>query len=176
MSMTKHPQVARRYAEALFSTLNPADHLAISEELCQVVQILGDAKIDAVFHHPKTAKERKGGLIKLMGLSPISENFLLLIVEKSREALIPAIAYYLEELVLKAQLTTKAEVTSAVPLNVETLDGLKHKLHKLTGKTVRIETKIDPAIGGGMIIKVDGKVIDGSVDHTLRQFHRSLLN
>lgn len=176
MSMTTHSQVARRYAQALFGTVSPADRGAISEELQLVVVILEDPKIRETFHHPKTAKERKGELIKLMRLSPVAEDFLLLIVEKSREALIPSIALYFEELVLTAQQTTKAEITSAIPLVETTLEGLRQKLQTLTGKTVRLETKIDPAIGGGMIIKVDGKIIDASLSHTLKQVQRSLLN
>ncbi len=176
MSVNKQSQVAKRYAEALFGTLNPTDHSDINEELRQVVLILADPKVYEAFHHPKTPKERKSELIKLMGLSSVAENFFLLITEKSRDTLIPSIAHHFEELVLAAQQTTKAAITSAVPLPDATLGELKEKLHKLTGKTVLLETKIDPSIGGGMIIKVDGKVIDGSVSHTLRKFHRSLLS
>ena len=178
MSVTKHSQVAKRYAEALFSTIVDSDQapVRVSAEIQQVLSILGDSKINSVFHHPKTSKERKGELVKLMNVSPITESFLLLVVEKSREALLPSIAYHFEQLVLEAQQTTIAEVVSAIPLATETLEGLTERLQQLTGKTVRLETKIDPSIGGGMIIKVDGKVIDGSVSHTLRQFKRSLIN
>jgi F-type H+-transporting ATPase subunit delta len=178
MSMTRHSQVAKRYAEALFASLAGSDHApsSVSEEFQKVVTVLADPKINGTFHHPKTSKERKGELIKLMNLSPITDNFLLLVVEKSREGLLPSIAHHFEHLVLDAQHTTIAEVVSAIPLAEETLNDLEQKLHTLTGKTVRIQTNVDPSIGGGMIIKVDGKVIDGSVSHTLKQFQRSLLN
>ncbi|NMB20778.1 MAG: ATP synthase F1 subunit delta, partial [Firmicutes bacterium] len=95
---------------------------------------------------------------------------------KSRETLLPSVAYHFEQLVLEAEQTTIAEVISAVPLTGETLDELQQRLYTLTGKTIRLQTKIDPSIVGGMIIKVDGKVIDGSVNNTLRQFQRSLSN
>lgn len=178
MSMTKHSQVAKRYAEALFATIVASDHApaSISEEIQQVISILEDSKIHSVFHHPKTAKKRKGELVKLMNVSPITESFLLLVVEKSREGLLPSVAYHFEQLVLEAQQTTIAEIVSAIPLATETLENLTGRLQKLTNKTVRLETKIDPSIGGGLIIKVDGKVIDGSISHTLKQFRQSLVN
>ncbi|HBN96422.1 MAG TPA: ATP synthase F1 subunit delta [Firmicutes bacterium] len=178
MSIIKHSQVAKRYAEALFATITPSDQtpVGISEEIQQVISILEDPKIHSVFHHPKTSKERKGELIKLMKVSPITETFLLLIVEKSREELLPSIAYHFEQLVLDAEQTTIAEIVSAIPLTTDTLEGLTQRLQKLTGKTVRLQTSVDPSIGGGMIIKVDGKVLDGSVSHTLKQFQRSFIN
>ena len=116
MSMTKHSQVAKRYAEALFATIVASDHApaSISEEIQQVISILEDSKVHSVFHHPKTAKKRKGELVKLMNVSPITESFLLLVVEKSREGLLPSIAYHFEQLVLEAQQTTIAEIVSAI--------------------------------------------------------------
>jgi F-type H+-transporting ATPase subunit delta len=180
MSITRHSQVAKRYAEALFATLVQSDHSqatrGINDEFKQIVEVLADTQVRQAFNHPKTSKERKGQLIGLMKLSPIAENFLLLLVEKSRETLLPSIAYHFEQLVLDTERTTIADVVSAVPLTSETLEGLKQRLLKLTGKSIRLQTKVDPSIGGGMIIKVEGKVIDGSVNNTLKQFQRSLSN
>lgn len=176
MSMIKHSQVAKRYAEALFSTINEDMQDQINAEFKQVVQILADPKINDVFYHPRTSKERKGELLKLMKLSINLENFLLLVIEKSRETLLPSIAHFLEQLVLQAQHTSIAEVISAVPLKTETLDELKAKLSDLMGKTIRISTVVDPSIGGGLTIKVDGKIIDNSVSHTLSQFQKSLIS
>ena len=175
MSGAQHSQVAKRYAEALFTTLDAADHSRISQELKGAITVLEDPVVRDVFRHPKTTRERKSVLIRLMELSPIMETFLLLIVEKSREGLLPSMEYHFEQLVLKAQRTTIADVISAIPLSDETLRALTQKLELLTGKTIRLETQLDPRIGGGMIIKIDGKVIDGSISHTLRQFQRTLV-
>ncbi|MCK9525518.1 MAG: ATP synthase F1 subunit delta [Limnochordia bacterium] len=178
MSITRHSQVAKRYAEALFATLVQSEQTtsSINEELKNVLTVLQDPKVQSAFLHPKTSRERKGQLIRLMKLSPIAENFLLLLVEKSRETLLPSIVYHFEQLVLNADRTAIADVVAAVPLTSETLEGLKQRLSILTGKSIRLQTKVDPSIGGGMIIKVDGKVIDGSVNNTLKQFQRSLRN
>ncbi len=175
MSAAKHSQVARRYAEALFAAADPSIRNELNEEFKLLLTILEDPKVRDAFHHPNTSRERKGQLIKLMQLSPVMENFLLLIVEKSREAILSSISSYFDQLVLEAQETTIAEVVSAVPLPTETLTGLEQKLQEFTGKAVRLQTHVDSSIGGGLIIKVDGKVIDGSVSNTLKQLQRSLL-
>ena len=84
MSAAKHSQVARRYAEALFAAADPSFLSELNEEFRLVIAILEDPKVKDAFYHPSTSRERKGQLIKLMQLSPVMENFLLLIVEKSR--------------------------------------------------------------------------------------------
>ena len=97
----------------------------------------------------------------------------MLIVEKSREALLPSMEHHFRQLVLETEGITIAHVTTAISLSEETLCQLQQRLNTLTGKTVRIQTKVDPRIGGGMIIKVDGKVLDGSISHTLKELQRS---
>ena len=86
MSEVTHSQVAKRYAEALFTSLDAADHRLMSQEFETVITVLEDPVIQGVFRHPQTTKERKRALIGKMQLSPTLEKFLLLIVEKSREA------------------------------------------------------------------------------------------
>lgn len=174
MSKTKNPQISRRYAEALFAAIPAQDRRMIADELKQVLTVLEDPKIHEVFTHPRTSAAHKNELIRLMKLSRTLENFLLLSVEKSREQFLPSIERHFESLVLEAEQTTIAQIVSAIPLTSETLDGLKQRLQQLAGKTVRLNTSVDPRIGGGIIIKIDGKVIDGSVSHSLNLLQRSL--
>ncbi len=76
---------------------------------------------------------------------------------------------------LHAQGTAKAVVITAVPLQEATAAELQQRLEKRSGKKVILQETIDPKIGGGLVIKMEGEVIDGSVTHMLRQFRRSLL-
>lgn len=174
MSTNTNPQIAKRYAQALFASVPEGTRSQVSEEFKQVLKVLEDPDIQRAFTHPRTSLDRKEKLIRLMQLSDVMENFLLLVVEKSREPWLAHMEEEFELLVLSSQQTTIAEVTSAVHLKEEALADLKKKLGKLTGKTVLIRTNVDPLIGGGMIIKVDGKIIDASVKNTLRQLQRKL--
>ena len=62
-----------------------------------------------------------------------------------------------------------AEVRSAVPLSPAEKDKLRKKLEKLTGHSVVMTYTEDPSLLGGVVVEVDGKVIDGSVRTKLRQ-------
>lgn len=174
MSRMKSSQIARRYAEALFTSISPSSRQPLLEEFKQVLIILDDVKVHEVFTHPRTSVERKSELIRFMGLSKAMENFLLLTVEKSREQFLTQIEGHFHELVLEAEKTALAEVVTAIPLAPKTIEQLKQQLQNLINKTVLINTTVDPRIGGGMIIKVDGKVIDGSVQHSLKRFQQAL--
>lgn len=176
MSKTKNPQIAKRYAKALFEVVPESSLRTVNEEFERALVVLEDPQVKRVFSHPHTAVDRKQELIRLMGLSKTLENFLLLIVEKSRAAWLNQIKKEFELLVLSSEHTTIAEVTSAIALSDEVLQELKTKLQKITGKNVLIRADVNPVIGGGMVIKVDGKVIDGSIKNTLQKLQRSLMS
>ncbi|NMA99938.1 MAG: ATP synthase F1 subunit delta [Firmicutes bacterium] len=170
------PQISKRYAEALFEVVPEAERRLVSEEFKQTLEILHEPEVHRVFTHPRTSMTHKQQMIRHMKLSKILENFLLLVIEKAREAWLTRIEEEFERLVLASEQTTIAEVTSAIDLTEEAIQDLNQKLTKLTGKTILIRTDVDPRIGGGLIIKVDGKVIDGSVKHTLTQLQRKLIS
>jgi F-type H+-transporting ATPase subunit delta len=69
-----------------------------------------------------------------------------------------------------------AEVTSAISLSEGQLEELRQKLSGLTGKEVLLRTHVDPRIGGGLVIEVDGKVVDASLKSRLKRFERSLIS
>ena len=62
-----------------------------------------------------------------------------------------------------------AQVTSAVELTPAQKAELTAQLTKKLGRTIRLECDVDASLLGGMIVRVDGKVIDGSVRHKLQQ-------
>lgn len=57
----------------------------------------------------------------------------------------------------------EAEVVSAIPLTDGEIKSLRTKLEKLTGKRIEMLFEIDPAVIGGLVVRVDGRVIDASV-------------
>ena len=57
----------------------------------------------------------------------------------------------------------EAEVVSAVPLTDGEVHALRTKLKKITGKRIELLFEIDPSVIGGLIVRVDGRVIDASV-------------
>ena len=64
---------------------------------------------------------------------------------------------------------TTAIVTSAVALDDAQKTALIKKLGQITGQNVTLDCKIDKSVLGGLVIELDGKIIDGSLRHKLHK-------
>ena len=56
-----------------------------------------------------------------------------------------------------------AEVTSAHPLDGPQVDALKKQLKAKVGRDVAVDLKVDPAILGGLVVKIGSQMIDSSI-------------
>lgn len=74
-----------------------------------------------------------------------------------------------QELHDAARKLSTAHVTSAVTLTDAEKAELTAQLTKKLGRTIRLECDVDASLLGGMVVRVDGKVIDGSLKHKLQQ-------
>ena len=74
-----------------------------------------------------------------------------------------------EELYNAAKKLSTAYVTSAVPLDEDQKSKLKQQLEKRLGRIIRLECRSDASRLGGLVVEVDGKVIDGSIRHRLHE-------
>jgi F-type H+-transporting ATPase subunit delta len=115
---------------------------------------------------------KKGVLLQVVGdqVNPYTQNFLKLLVDKGRIAFLEGIGkQYLAKL-RELNQTVLAEVTSAVYLSDAQQDMVRQKVQSMTGaRNVELETKIDPDLLGGVIIKVGSQVIDSSLRGQLRR-------
>jgi F-type H+-transporting ATPase subunit delta len=68
----------------------------------------------------------------------------------------------------------RAEVTTALPLDTSRADAIQKSLATLTGRTVLLATKIDPAIIGGLVARIGSTVYDGSVTRQLEKMKERL--
>ena len=165
----KNTILANRYAKALFSVAKEEDAL---DEYCSALNSF--AELFA------TTPEVKDGLtnplypldvrvkvmdhiVKNMDASQVVKNFLNLVVQKKRAAVLPEIAEAFQGLVDEQRNICQGKVVSAMKLSAKLTDKVQATLEKLTGKTVVLTTEVDPAIIGGIIAKVGDLVLDGSI-------------
>ncbi|NLJ80820.1 MAG: ATP synthase F1 subunit delta [Firmicutes bacterium] len=167
-------EIAQRYAQALYDVLPREKRILAGEEFKRVLAVLRDPEIKRFFFHPQTQLAQKKKLIAQFNLSLEMNHFLFLTIEKSRDLLLPQIERAFESLVLAAENTVIAEVVSAITLKPPLLEKIKRRLETLSGKKVQLKSKVDPQIGGGLIIKIGGKVIDGSIASSLKRFQQGL--
>lgn len=172
--MSSH-QIATRYAQALYEVVAPEELDKTAQDLLNIGQVMSDPEIYRIFANPMTPQEFKKKLLLSMQSSPILERFLLLLLEKGREDHLVEISKTFRDLVYRAAGKTIAEVTSAIPLSVDTITAIQGKLERLTGKTVEVTTHIDKKLWGGLVIKVDGKVLDSSLYQSLERLKHRLM-
>ena len=161
--------LAGRYATALFelareqkaidavsaslATLKAA--LAGSEDLRQLTTSPLIGRADAAKAIAATAAS--------LGLDPITTNFLRVLAVNRRLSQLGPVIRAFAILTANFRGETTAEVTSAHPLTDDQVDALKARLKSQTGRDVAVELAVDPAILGGLIVKVGSRQIDGSI-------------
>jgi F-type H+-transporting ATPase subunit delta len=101
-------------------------------------------------------------------------NFLRLLRRKSRLALGASIASFFRELLDEERGVLRAEVTSAVALDEEQRRRLAEKLARDTGKQVQLETRVDQALLGGLVVRIGDRMVDGSTRSRLRSLRTQL--
>ena len=161
--------IAERYAIALLEIGAEKKNLeAMGQELDRVVTLLNTShELRNILTHPRVSVEaRKKVLSELMTLvtvSPTCQNFVKLLVDRKRATLLTEVVTHYHKLVDVKLGRVRAQVISASALAPAELTELKGALAKSLNKEVIVEESVDANLIGGVITRVDGKVIDGSL-------------
>lgn len=171
--------IGRRYAEAIFEIAR--EHNTIDRTLDDVqgiASLFSKRKLAYLLNEPKIPVQRKENAIRQALASkvlPTSLNLALLVVQRELVEAMPNIARELAQLVLDYKNQAVAEVTTAAPMDEQQLKQVRQALEHMTGKTILMQTKVQPEILGGVIARVGDQVIDGSIRHRLAALKQQLL-
>jgi F-type H+-transporting ATPase subunit delta len=97
------------------------------------------------------------------GVSPLTANFFKLIARNRRLFAVADMIRDFRALLARERGEVSADVASAHPLTSEQLNALKDALRVQIGKDVQVNTRVDPALLGGLVVKVGSKMIDSSL-------------
>jgi len=176
-------KAARRYARALFYQAQEEGEVATTREALDALAAAHQAQpaLGPVLRHPLIPAERKREVLRqaLEGATdgPVPEGlreFIGLVVDKRRTALLPAIAELFAALADAAARVVRADVRCAVPLTAEEQERLRAVLGGVFGGTPVLELQVDPSLIGGAIVRVGDTVFDGSVRRSLRVLAQDL--
>lgn len=158
-----------RYATALFELARDEKALdAVSGSLNTLKAALAEsADLRRLISSPLVGREEAGkaiaGVAAALKLDPVTIKFLgVLAANRRLGQLGPAIRAF-AQLAARHRGETTAEVTSAHPLTDDQVAALKAKLKTQLGKDVAVDLTVDPAILGGLIVKVGSRQVDGSI-------------
>lgn len=175
--------VSKTYGEALYEVAMESGEdkaIALMEEINGLMKVLEEnPDFDRLMKHPGIAKQEKLQVVENVFKGRVSselEGFLNIVVTKERYGELPAIfAYYIDR-VKEQQKIGVAYVTSAVELSQSQKEAVTARLLETTDYR-KIEPKfhVDSAIIGGMIIRINDRVVDSSIRTKLDGLTKQLL-
>lgn len=161
--------VAGRYATALFDLASESNAVEAVERDLDRFAALVDASpdLERLVRNPiYTADEQARALRAVLdraGIGGLTANFLGIVARNRRLfAVIGMVAAY-KALAAQRRGETKADVTSAEPLSDTQVEALKEALRAVTGRDVTLATRVDPALIGGLVVRVGSRQIDTSL-------------
>jgi F-type H+-transporting ATPase subunit delta len=169
-------EIAQVYARALFEVAKEQSKLdLVREQLGQFADALnenGDLRV--FFFSPYfSTEEKKDGLHRsLDGADPAIVNFLETLLERHRMPVIFRIRGAYERLWDQENQTLPVEVTSAVDLDDATVKSIGERIGQQTGQRVELTSTVDPAILGGIVLRVGNSILDASIKHRLDQLRK----
>ena len=171
---------AVRYARALFDVaLKESDPTRIEQELSSIATLINEhAELQNALESrgvpPQAKKAVVQALVDRGQFTSSVGKLLLMLAERDRLVLLPDLIAVYQERVEELQKIVRAEVTTAAPLAPEHLSALQRRLVTATGRTVKITTKVDPTMIGGLKAQIGSTVYDGSLATQLESFRQKL--
>ncbi len=151
----------------------------LAGELAAVEALYAEnAEFRAVVDDPRLSRDAQMKAVLAVaenaGLAPVMRNFLGVIVTNRRLGMLPRIAA-----TFRAQLSARrgeemAEVTSAVPLSESQARAVEASLIRAGHARVRIASRVDPAILGGLVVKIGSRLYDTSIRSRLQRLSQAM--
>jgi ATP synthase F1 delta subunit len=172
--------VATTYGEALFEAALDGgkvdEVLEEQKELSKIFKEYPDLK--KLFLIPTIPAENKKAVARGIFEGKISTellNFLYILIDKRRIGAWDGVVRHYSELIDKRDGVTKGIIYSVVPIDAEKLAQFEKDASTAISKSVRLENRIDKTLVGGIVIYVDGKLIDISIKNRLENLRQVML-
>lgn len=177
----KERVLARRYARALFEIALEHKILGkVREELHAFAMLLEENAPLRNFllstHQSRTEQKKAAEEAFADRFSNVFFNFLQVLIDKRRQVIIDGIIDAFEMLHDRYLRKLRALAITAVPMDQKTLEHLRTVLSSSLEMDMELQNLVDPEILGGLVVQVEGKVLDGSVRQQLARLHEKILD
>ncbi len=176
--MAESITVARPYAQAAFDEASKLGKLkAWSDTLQAAAQAVVNLEVRAIITSPRAVKSQIENLmLALCGdkISATERNFIRLLIENQRLILLPDIATMFDALRAEAEKNVEVVVTSAFEMDEAQKQKIAAAMKKRLGRDIRLSSKVDRGLLGGIIIRAGDQVIDGSARTQLSELANAL--
>jgi F-type H+-transporting ATPase subunit delta len=161
--------LAGRYATALFDLARESKAIDKVEQSLAMLEaaMAGSDDFKRLIASPLVGREQAAAAVaavaKVLKLDPTTTKFIGVLAQNGRLGQTGNVIHAFRSLAAAHRGETTAEVTSAHPLSDAQLDALRAKLKARIGRDVMVQTRVDPALLGGLTVKLGSQLIDSSL-------------
>jgi len=172
--------LAGRYASALFDLARDQRQIeSVGKSLEALSQALVDSKdFNELVTSPLVSREEASKALAAiapdLGLDPVTTNFLGVLARNGRKNQLQNVIRAYRRLAAEHRGETTADVITARPLNDDQAAQLKQQLRARAGRDVTIDATVDPAILGGIVVKLGSQQIDASIRTKLNRLAQAM--
>jgi F-type H+-transporting ATPase subunit delta len=172
--------MAGRYATALFELARDSNAIdAVKSDLDRFDAMIAESPdLLRLVRSPVFSADEQlkalSALLERAGIGGIAAKFLKLVAANRRLFAVRDMAKGYRELVAEHKGEATAEVTVAEELKGEHLDALRDALKAISGKTIDLAVKVDPAIIGGLVVKLGSRMVDTSLRTKLNAIRHAM--
>jgi F-type H+-transporting ATPase subunit delta len=170
---------ARRYARALLDVALEKGDTALRQDLDDLGRLYVEhAELRTLLLHPTVPTGKKTGVVAalLRGRpSDLLQRLITLLVERDRIELLPLIAKAYVRLWNERKGIVEAEAVSARELDDTEARAISAAAARaMGGKQIELRRRVDPGLMGGLLLRMEGRIYDGSVRARLRALREQL--
>lgn len=172
--------LAGRYAAALYDLAGEQGVVtAVETDLDTLAAAVREsADLAALLKNPEVSRDAAAKAVDAvaehLGLSTLTRNFLGVLAANRRLASLTDVVRAFTAIAAAARGEVTAEVTTAHPLDDAQLAQLADKLKAREGRSVTVKAHVDPAILGGLVVKIGSRMIDGSIRTRLNSLAQAM--
>lgn len=161
--------IAHRYADALFELARENGALEAAERdltaLRKAIKASGDFRqmLTSPVYDAESQGRAVSAIAEKAGFNPLVRNFIGLVAKNRRLFALDGMAAAFANRMAAHRGEVAAEVISAAPLNDDQMRRLRGEIERQVGKAVNLNTRVDPELLGGLIVKIGSKMIDSSL-------------
>ena len=172
--------LAGRYANALFGLA--VDNGAVdqvAQDLAEISAMLKESEdLSRLVLSPVIAREDQGramtAVMDAAKISDLTNRFIGVVAENRRLFELEGMIIAFQTLLAKHKGEVSAEVTSAKKLTQKQVDSLEASLKEAIGSDIAVEQKVDPALLGGLVVKVGSRMVDSSLRTKLQHLQLAM--
>ncbi|MEM8937412.1 MAG: F0F1 ATP synthase subunit delta [Pseudomonadota bacterium] len=172
--------VAGRYATALFELAKESNAVdAVEADLSALSAAMdGSPELRAFIKSPVYNRDDQlraiTAIAERAGSSALTSNFLKLLAKNGRLFSLPDVIKTFAALAAEDRGEAPAEAVSATAMTADQVSALRQELEAMVGKRVTLETRVDPDLLGGLVVKVGSKMVDASLRTKLNRLKSEL--